>query len=143
MAFTAESLRFFRQLAAHNDKQWFEAHRGEYDQLVREPMQELVEEMLTRFRGFAPEIGGDPKRSLFRIHADARSATPRSRTRSCPRFSVASTRPCCHSCGGSMALSVYRRSEPRHEGCCSPDSAFVRHAFCSSFICHVDGERNR
>lgn len=78
MAFTAESLRFFRQLAAHNDKQWFEAHRGEYDQLVREPMQELVEEMLMRFRGFAPEIGGDPKRSVFRIHRDVRFSKDKS-----------------------------------------------------------------
>jgi uncharacterized protein (TIGR02453 family) len=78
MPFTPESLRFFRQLAAHNEKQWFEAHRSEYEREVREPMQELVEEMLMRFRGFAPEIGGDPKRSMFRIYRDVRFSRDKS-----------------------------------------------------------------
>ena len=36
MPFTPAALRFFRQLAAHNDKQWFEAHRTEYETEVRE-----------------------------------------------------------------------------------------------------------
>jgi uncharacterized protein (TIGR02453 family) len=76
--FTPESLRFLRQLAAHNDKQWFEAHRDEYERAVREPMLELVEEILIRFRGFAPEIGGDPKRSMFRIHRDVRFSRDKS-----------------------------------------------------------------
>lgn len=78
MAFTPEALRFFRQLSAHNDKLWFEAHRADYEREVREPMQELVEEMLVRFRNFAPEIGGDPKRCMFRIHRDVRFSKDKS-----------------------------------------------------------------
>ena len=61
MPFTPEALRFFRQLAAHNEKSWFEAHRAEYEQEVREPMRELIEELDARFARFAPEIGGDPE----------------------------------------------------------------------------------
>lgn len=78
MAFTPAALKFLRQLAAHNDKIWFEAHRSEYEQEVREPMQELVEEMLMRFQTFAPEIGGDPKRSMFRINRDVRFSKDKS-----------------------------------------------------------------
>jgi uncharacterized protein (TIGR02453 family) len=78
MSFTPGALKFFRQLAAHNDKSWFEAHRQDYEQEVREPMQELVEEMLMRFRAFAPEIGGDPKRSMFRINRDVRFSKDKS-----------------------------------------------------------------
>jgi uncharacterized protein (TIGR02453 family) len=78
MSFRPAALHFFRQLATHNEKQWFEAHRSEYEQEVREPMQELIEDMLMRFRGFAPEIGGDPKRCMFRINRDVRFSKDKS-----------------------------------------------------------------
>src|SRR6478752_9725291 len=72
MPFTQSSLRFFRQLSSNNNKPWFEAHRDAYEEHVRAPMRELVEDMFARFRTFAPEIGGDPKRSMFRINRDIR-----------------------------------------------------------------------
>ena len=78
MAFRPTALQFFRGLAAHNEKPWFEAHRIEYEQEVREPMRELIEEMLLRFHDFAPEIGGDPKRSMFRINRDVRFSKDKS-----------------------------------------------------------------
>ena len=78
MAFTAETLRFFKQLAANNKKEWFEAHRDDYENNVREPMRDLVEELDVRFARFAPEIGGDPKRSMFRINRDIRFSKDKS-----------------------------------------------------------------
>jgi uncharacterized protein (TIGR02453 family) len=78
MTFNPAALQFFRGLAAHNDKVWFEAHRSDYEQQVRDPMRELIEDMLMRFRGFAPEIGGDPKRSMFRINRDTRFSKDKS-----------------------------------------------------------------
>ncbi len=78
MTFNAAALQFLRGLAALNDKVWFEAHRSDYEQEVRDPMRELIEEMLMRFRGFAPEIGGDPKRSMFRINRDTRFSKDKS-----------------------------------------------------------------
>src|SRR5215208_3752534 len=78
MAFSPAALRFFRQLSRHNDKQWFEANRAAYEGEVREPMRDLIEEMDTRFARFAPEIGGDPKRSTFRINRDIRFSKDKS-----------------------------------------------------------------
>ena len=78
MAFSPAALRFFRQLKAHNDKTWFEAHRGEYEREVRDPMRDLVSEMDARFARSAPEIGGDPKRSMFRIYRDIRFSKDKS-----------------------------------------------------------------
>jgi uncharacterized protein (TIGR02453 family) len=78
MSFTPAALKFFRQLAAHNDKEWFEAHRTEYEQEVREPMRALIEDVLVRFQRFAPEIGGDPKRCMFRINRDVRFSRDKS-----------------------------------------------------------------
>jgi len=78
MSFTPATLRFFKQLATHNNKEWFEAHRDDYETNVREPMRELVEELDVRFARFAPEIGGDPKRSMFRINRDIRFSKDKS-----------------------------------------------------------------
>ena len=78
MPFTPATFQFFRGLARHNAKPWFEAHRGEYEETVREPMRALIEEMDVRLARFAPEITGDPKRSMFRIYRDIRFSKDKS-----------------------------------------------------------------
>jgi uncharacterized protein (TIGR02453 family) len=78
MPFTQRALRFFRGLARHNEKPWFESHRDEYEAEVRQPMRDLIEDLDTRFAQFAPEIGGDPKRSMFRIYRDIRFSKDKS-----------------------------------------------------------------
>ena len=76
--FTASTFDFLSGLRAHNEKPWFEAHRSDYEQHVKEPMQALVAAMDARFARFAPEIGGDPRRSVFRIHRDVRFSKDKS-----------------------------------------------------------------
>ena len=78
MAFTPAALRFLRGLAKNNNKTWFEAHRTEYETEVREPMRDVIGEMNARFETFAPEIGGDAKRSMFRINRDIRFSADKS-----------------------------------------------------------------
>ena len=76
--FTADSLRFLRSLARHNERAWFEGHRGEYEAFIRGPLRELVEEMDVRLARLAPEIVGEPGRSIFRIHRDVRFSEDKS-----------------------------------------------------------------
>lgn len=76
--FGAEALAFFRGLAKHNAKPWFEAHREDYERHVKEPMADLVQEMDLRFGRFAPEFVGDPKRSVFRLYRDIRFSRDKS-----------------------------------------------------------------
>ena len=64
--------RFFRSLARHNDRAWFERHRARWEVEVRDPLRALVEEMDVRLARLAPEMVGDPKRSIFRLHRDVR-----------------------------------------------------------------------
>lgn len=70
--FTPASLRFLRALARNNRRDWFEAHRSEYESAVQAPLRAFVEEMDVRLARLAPEIVGDPKRSVFRIYRDIR-----------------------------------------------------------------------
>ena len=76
--FTPASLAFLRGLARHNNKPWFEAHRESYENDIRAPMRALIEEMDVRLARLAPEITGDPKRSMFRINRDIRFSKDKS-----------------------------------------------------------------
>ncbi len=70
--FRPAAFQFLRDLKRHNDKAWFEANRDVYEQELREPMRQLVEALDARLSSIAPEIVGDPRRSMFRIHRDVR-----------------------------------------------------------------------
>ena len=76
--FTGDSLVFLRGLKRNNKKAWFEAHRSQYEAHVKAPMAEFVEEMDLRLSRSAPEITGDPKRSVFRIYRDVRFSADKS-----------------------------------------------------------------
>jgi len=78
MVFSTATLTFLSALKRHNDRAWFEAHRAEYEAQVKQPMRELIEEMDVRLTRFAPEIIGEPKRSMFRIYRDIRLSPDKS-----------------------------------------------------------------
>ena len=72
------ALTFLRQLRRNNRKPWFEQHRAVYETEVRDPMRALVEEVDVGLARVAPEIIGDPRRSVFRIHRDVRFSRDKS-----------------------------------------------------------------
>lgn len=76
--FTPASLQFLRGLKRNNRKPWFESHREDYESHVRQPMSDLVTEMDIRLARIAPELMGDPRRSMFRIHRDVRFSSDKS-----------------------------------------------------------------
>jgi uncharacterized protein (TIGR02453 family) len=76
--FGPEAIRFFRGLERNNRREWFERHRPVYEREVRDPMRALVEEMDVRLARLAPELVGDPKRSIFRIYRDVRFSADKS-----------------------------------------------------------------
>jgi uncharacterized protein (TIGR02453 family) len=76
--FSPEAVRFLRRLRRNNRKDWFERNRAVYETAVRDPMRALVEEMDVRLARIAPELTGDPRRSVFRIHRDVRFSRDKS-----------------------------------------------------------------
>jgi uncharacterized protein (TIGR02453 family) len=62
---------FFLALALHNDRDWFQSHRAEYEQGWAEPMVSLMAEVRAGLRGaYGRRELGTPK--VFRIHRDIR-----------------------------------------------------------------------
>ncbi|MBA3497611.1 MAG: TIGR02453 family protein [Gemmatimonadales bacterium] len=86
--FRPAALGFLRRLKRHNKREWFERHRAEYETELRDPLRALVEEMDVRLARLAPEIVGDPRRSVFRIHRDVRFSADKSpyKTQAACRF---------------------------------------------------------
>jgi uncharacterized protein (TIGR02453 family) len=76
--FGPRAFTFLRGLARNNRKEWFEAHRDDYETQVRDPMRVLVDEIDAVLGDIAPEIRGDPKKSVFRIHRDIRFSSDKS-----------------------------------------------------------------
>jgi uncharacterized protein (DUF2461 family) len=70
--FTAATLRFLRALKRNNDRNWFNAHREDYEAHVKTPMAAAIERLGVEFQQFAPDLMADPKRSLYRIWRDTR-----------------------------------------------------------------------
>lgn len=70
--FSDDSFAFLRSLSRNNRREWFLERRSRYESSVRRPLMDLVEEMDARLARIAPEITGDPKRSIFRIYRDVR-----------------------------------------------------------------------
>jgi len=70
--FGPKALPFFKALAFHQSREWFEANRETYESAIKGPMGELVEDVAERLGQAKIPIKGDRKASLFRIHRDVR-----------------------------------------------------------------------
>ena len=69
--------RFFGELILHNDRDWFQAHRTEYERGWLAPMKALLAAVAPRLaRAYPAHRIGDPK--VFRIHRDVRFSRDKS-----------------------------------------------------------------
>lgn len=76
--FNDRTLKFLRGLKKNNNKPWFEAHRKEYDEYLREPSKALVETMAFLFREQRMPFVANARVSLFRINRDIRFSNDKS-----------------------------------------------------------------
>jgi uncharacterized protein (TIGR02453 family) len=76
--FSADGLRFLGELAAHNDRGWFAANKQRYERGVAQPMRAFVADATRALARAGVPIGGDEKRSIFRIYRDVRFARDKS-----------------------------------------------------------------
>lgn len=79
--FTDASFRFLRSLARHNERDWFHAHKADYETHVRGPFLRLLTDLQPALREVSEHYRAEPKGnggSLFRIHRDTRFANDKS-----------------------------------------------------------------
>ena len=98
--FPPEALQFFRALARHNTRDWFQPRKAVFEEKVRQPMRELVEALNAGMKSFAPEYATDPARAVYRIYRDTRFSKDKTpyKTHIAASFFRSSTGP--HKYGG-------------------------------------------
>ena len=70
--FRPEAFQFLRDLAAHNERDWFKPRKSTFDDELLWPARCLVADLSRRGEGAGLPLTGDPKRNVFRIYRDTR-----------------------------------------------------------------------
>jgi len=72
--FSKKALPFLSSIRINNNKEWFESHRSEYEELILNPSRAFVVEMGEHLQALEPTINAIPKinKSLYRIYRDTR-----------------------------------------------------------------------
>ena len=79
--FTPATFRFLRALRRNNRRDWFHAHKDEYEVAVRQPCLRLITDLGEPLRTISTQLVASPRSvggSLFRIHRDTRFASDKS-----------------------------------------------------------------
>ena len=73
--FTPELFRFLTRLKRNNNRDWFLAHKSEYETWVRDPALRFIADFAVPLYKISPHLVADPRPtrgSLFRIYRDTR-----------------------------------------------------------------------
>ncbi len=76
--FRPEAIQFLADLASNNDRAWFQPRKGEYESLLKEPLEALIAALAERFEARGIPLRADPAKSPFRIYRDVRFSKDKS-----------------------------------------------------------------
>ncbi|MFI5255411.1 MAG: DUF2461 domain-containing protein, partial [Candidatus Limnocylindrales bacterium] len=76
--FRPEAIQFLADLAANNERAWFQPRKADYERLLKEPLVALVAALAERFAASGLPLRADPARSPFRIYRDIRFSKDKS-----------------------------------------------------------------
>ena len=74
--FSPDFAQFFKDLAANNNKEWFDENRKRYEKEVKDAFKNLVEDLIITMRKEEPELLVEAKDCIFRINRDVRLCHP-------------------------------------------------------------------
>jgi len=70
--FREAGLKFLRGLRRNNRREWFEAHRQDFERELKQPMLALIETVNGAMEAFAPANVRPPQKCMMRIYRDIR-----------------------------------------------------------------------
>jgi uncharacterized protein (TIGR02453 family) len=76
--FEPDAVQFLADLAENNDRAWFQPRKGEYERLLKRPLEALCVALAERFAAAGIPLTADPARSPFRIYRDVRFSKDKS-----------------------------------------------------------------
>ena len=76
--FRPETIQFLADLAANNERDWFQPRKAEFERLLKEPLEALCVALEEQFRARGIPLHADPAKSPFRIYRDTRFSKDKS-----------------------------------------------------------------
>jgi uncharacterized protein (TIGR02453 family) len=76
--FRPEAVEFLAELAANNERAWFQPRKADYERLLKEPLEALCVALAEQFRERGIPLRADPAKAPFRIYRDVRFAKDKS-----------------------------------------------------------------
>ncbi|OQW50087.1 TIGR02453 family protein [Candidatus Raskinella chloraquaticus] len=76
--FGDKALPFFKALAFHQNKAWFDENRSLYESDVLLPLRALMNDVTAELRKRQINLTGDPRRGIFRLNRDVRFSNDKS-----------------------------------------------------------------
>lgn len=76
--FSRDGIQFLVDLAANNDRAWFNPRKADYERLLKRPLEALCVALDERFKDLGIPLAADPVRSPFRIYRDVRFSKDKS-----------------------------------------------------------------
>lgn len=70
--FRPEAFTFLRNLKRHNDRDWFQPRKAQFEAELKEPMLAIIRKVMDAMTDFAPQFVRPPEKCLFRIYRDTR-----------------------------------------------------------------------
>lgn len=70
--FSPAGIRFLKQLKRNNDRDWFNARKGVFEEELQAPWLAILEALNEAFAGFAPSYVKPPRKAAMRIYRDIR-----------------------------------------------------------------------
>jgi uncharacterized protein (TIGR02453 family) len=119
--FRPEAIQFLADLAANNDRAWFQPRKAEFERLLKEPLVALIEALGTRFAARGIPLQADPARSPFRIYRDTRFAKDKSPYKT----NIGASFPWVEHAAGDGAIGVAERHGPGGYFHLAPGDIFV------------------
>ena len=91
--FTEKYIEFFGNLTLNNNTEWFDQHRSEYEEHVREPFKRFATDLLEGMKKIDKDIDVDGTKTILRINKDVRFSKDKSpyRTNLASTFGITKT----------------------------------------------------
>jgi uncharacterized protein (TIGR02453 family) len=76
--FSPDAIQFLVDLAANNERSWFQPRKGDFERLLKAPLEALCVALGDTFARRGIPLSADPARSPFRIYRDVRFSKDKS-----------------------------------------------------------------
>ena len=123
--FPAEALEFFRGLARHNTREWFQPRKAQFEEYVKAPMVRLVEALNRDLEAIAPAWVTPPEKAIYRIYRDTRFSKDKTPYKDHIAASFRHRASAGHG-GGGLYFAISRKEVAVGGGVYMPEPAALR-----------------